>query len=198
MTDSLPSKDVSYLEWRPHQDAPNNQPWSLVLVTPDREWTVLHAPGRLELRGASPEPPASPRFPRKLPREKFDWTITPAFLNSVKDAVDAVSGHYDLSMEEIEEVLLALEKVQPSPPPAPEWQPIETAPKDGTMILTVVMGYQPGIYKWFQFEDGGGRWTPDPECFLEEAHFREWIDGNSYDPTHWMPIPSGPTKSGDA
>lgn len=80
-------------------------------------------------------------------------------------------------------------------PPVPEWQPIETAPKDGTLILTVVAGYQPGIYKWFEFEEGGGRWTPDPECFLEESHLSDWLDGCDYIPTHWMPLPSGPTKA---
>lgn len=86
-------------------------------------------------------------------------------------------------------------KMRPVKPPLPEWRPIATAPKDGSLILTVVTGWQPGIYKWFAFEEGGGRWTPDPECFLEEAHLGEWIDGNSYDPTHWMPIPKGPTAT---
>jgi hypothetical protein len=72
------------------------------------------------------------------------------------------------------------------------WQPIETAPRDGTLILTVVAGWRPGIFKWFEFSEGGGRWTPDPESFLNESDLDEWMDGNKYEPTHWMPLPVTP------
>jgi hypothetical protein len=82
-----------------------------------------------------------------------------------------------------------LAAMRPSPPPG-AWQPIETAPKDGTLILTVVAGWQPGIFRW----DEIGRWTPDPESFLNASDLGEWIDGNEYNPTHWMPLPTGPTK----
>jgi len=67
-----------------------------------------------------------------------------------------------------------------------EWQPIETAPKDGTDILI----YQPPEKIWgLIFEhviyvchfDGRGRWTES--------------DGERYSnfkPTHWMPLPEPP------
>lgn len=55
MTDSQTSKEQTYLEWRWHnKDDP--QPWSLVLVTPSRDWAILNSPNRLEVRGVPDEP----------------------------------------------------------------------------------------------------------------------------------------------
>ena len=72
-----------------------------------------------------------------------------------------------------------------------EWQPIETAPKDGTWILVFEHDeYSPSIHvvRWGQPEWGGGDLTwvtmalgPNPD---------------TYDPhpvTHWMPLPDPPT-----
>lgn len=63
-----------------------------------------------------------------------------------------------------------------------EWQPIETAPKDGTMVLI-----------WRKLEKGIGG------DFPAHAAVDEWR-GNSWyrtrpgqQPTHWMPLPSPPT-----
>ena len=67
-----------------------------------------------------------------------------------------------------------------------DWQPIETAPKDGTPIL----GWAPdselanpvhyAVIWWFQWTELGG-----------------WVrEGDEYDiaadPTHWMPLPDAP------
>jgi hypothetical protein len=66
-----------------------------------------------------------------------------------------------------------------------DWQPIETASKDGTRILA-----------WFPFEDDAyvTRWTKN---VYEDA--MNWtLDGGEsarlkFDPpTHWMPIPERP------
>ena len=63
----------------------------------------------------------------------------------------------------------------------PQWQPIETAPKDGTRIL----GAWPQLRKW---------WTIQPVFF----HCGDWIHGWDEDedlalyPTHWMPLPTPP------
>jgi hypothetical protein len=61
------------------------------------------------------------------------------------------------------------------------WQPIETAPKDGSPILA----YQPDggcvVISWVEYFDGGGVWTVD------------WVDGaEPPTPTHWMPLPEPP------
>jgi len=67
----------------------------------------------------------------------------------------------------------------------PGWQPIETAPRDGTWFL----GFEPGkhledqnrVWKWV---DDGADW----QGFVDAA------DMNDYDeqPTHWMPLPEPP------
>lgn len=95
-----------------------------------------------------------------------------------------------------------------------EWQPIETAPKDGTEILAFGMGVEgepvvmwddskPRIPMWrvihwketwyddyAEQPDGSYRkdrkqgfayWGPNPQQFR---------------PTHWMPLPTPPTKPG--
>jgi hypothetical protein len=61
-----------------------------------------------------------------------------------------------------------------------EWQPIETAPKDGTTILIFVSGECETVC-W----DGG--W------FL--GWFDTWDDPvMAHYPTHWMPMPKPPTQ----
>jgi Lar family restriction alleviation protein len=60
------------------------------------------------------------------------------------------------------------------------WQPIETAPRDGTQILGWD-GDARQIVWWCE----GGRWISDK---LQEYHL-----GEREDPTHWQPLPSPPT-----
>ena len=76
------------------------------------------------------------------------------------------------------------------------WQPIESAPKDGTSILACVSGYVPSQVQWVEF-DGVGKWSDDPEMFMEEYHFRAYFSGTAYDPTHWMPLPTSPLAGGE-
>ena len=68
------------------------------------------------------------------------------------------------------------------------WQPIETAPKDGTSVL---------VYGFWEGELN----LQDDERDVWKAHFfwDQWcVDGGEYysqyvvDPTHWMPLPEGP------
>lgn len=56
-----------------------------------------------------------------------------------------------------------------------QWQPIETAPKDGTPILAADKGPYPFVAEWFI----GGR---------------NWIgaDGRYWQPDRWMPLPAAP------
>jgi Protein of unknown function (DUF551) len=64
-----------------------------------------------------------------------------------------------------------------------KWQPIETAPKDGTAILALV--------------DGLHENTGEP-FIAAVAWYREgfWLvneeGGDTYQPTHWMPLPPPP------
>ncbi len=58
-----------------------------------------------------------------------------------------------------------------------DWQPINTAPKDGTYVL--VYGRHEGVRI--------GKW---------ETLFDDWeapYEGGLLEPTHWMPLPDPPT-----
>ena len=61
-----------------------------------------------------------------------------------------------------------------------EWQPIETAPKDGTSILAID---EDGFY--FVVEYAG----------VLEPYGHQWTDGGTLlEPTHWMPLPAPPAE----
>lgn len=80
-----------------------------------------------------------------------------------------------------------------------EWQPIETAPKDGTEVLVwcskcalvpIAMSYSSAAY--FELEYG------DPE-YMEEGWYMSWsypVDPPevTWQPTHWMPLPPPPQE----
>ncbi len=73
-----------------------------------------------------------------------------------------------------------------------EWQPIETAPKDGRIPLLMsdpVMGVILG--RWDDGYDDEGNLCAEPCWLFAEAY----PDGDSLfecEPTHWMPLPSKP------
>ena len=59
-----------------------------------------------------------------------------------------------------------------------DWQPIDTAPKDGTAILIFGIGY-------------------DKNPFVSGWHCGRWADYKTFKhpiPTHWMPLPPNPLK----
>ena len=56
-----------------------------------------------------------------------------------------------------------------------EWQPIETAPKDGARILATSLGCVVHIHYW---NSTANDWMID------------FADGVGWQPTKWMPIPS--------
>ena len=62
-----------------------------------------------------------------------------------------------------------------------EWQPIETAPRDGTELL--LYQQEAGIQvSW---------WGHDPD-----NQDTGWV-GSVPEPTHWMPLPEPPINRGD-
>lgn len=67
-----------------------------------------------------------------------------------------------------------------------DWQPIETAPKDGTEILLFELQCYDEPYIatgiWHRW-DGGERWLPAVYGGARTDYF---------DPTHWMPLPDAP------
>ena len=77
-----------------------------------------------------------------------------------------------------------------------EWQPIDTAPKDGTRVLVVVTGdvfiahwSDEAAFERCETKPGWQIFASDGDCWYAWA-----VD----DATHWMPLPSGPLPAGDA
>ncbi len=68
-----------------------------------------------------------------------------------------------------------------------EWQPIESAPKDGTRVL---LGLN---YK-------GRSIVTDDNWSDEHDQWVEWYDiaGDEIEPSHWMPLTPVPALSGGA
>lgn len=81
----------------------------------------------------------------------------------------------------------------PQPAPAPGWKPIETAPKDGTWIMTIIdaPGCHPGVVAW-QTHYGRSRWAEDPGNHEIEECWKEGFLIGSYSPSHWQPLPPPP------
>lgn len=81
-----------------------------------------------------------------------------------------------------------------------EWQPIETAPKDGTRFLAFVPDQEDCIAAIaVAFWNPGSpsvnfKPTEDPDLWrrtiTENGHFE--LEGGWYFPTHWMPLPDPP------
>lgn len=75
-----------------------------------------------------------------------------------------------------------------------EWQPIETAPKDGTSVLIIGAAWrEPVISRWYVHYLHG---KPDPRR-PPEWEQQDMCGGfGSYNgpihPTHWMPLPEPP------
>ena len=67
-----------------------------------------------------------------------------------------------------------------------QWQPIETAPKDGTQIMLWITGLEPRPRIGFWSERGidSGWYSLQSQYFI------------GFDVTHWMPLPSPPVGSG--
>lgn len=72
-----------------------------------------------------------------------------------------------------------------------EWQPIETAPKDGRHILLFAPGYRPDI-------------NP-PDYYVAQWRYGMWslVHAGGYavdalldeEPSHWMPLPNPPSAN---
>lgn len=74
---------------------------------------------------------------------------------------------------------------------APAWRPIETAPKDGTLI---VLGARNGVWlgKYLPLYGSGYRpENPWSSMLLNHDHMAERYTR----PTHWMPLPPSPSSA---
>ncbi len=71
----------------------------------------------------------------------------------------------------------------------PQWQPIETAPKDGTNIVLTPLGFGHRSHASFV-----GYWVPEVNGFAVQhvGHMHGLAK-----PTHWMPLPEPPEGTWD-
>lgn len=73
-----------------------------------------------------------------------------------------------------------------------QWQPIETAPKDGMRILVRTVGGRITIVRWHRrqwtiyadYDNRSLQWLRGPKDWL--------VLGKAACPTHWMPLPASP------
>lgn len=73
-----------------------------------------------------------------------------------------------------------------------DWQPIDTAPKDGTKIFGVSR-------QWWTPINGDHRWAYSPILVTFWMSDRgKWEFGCYAQPTHWLSIPELPTEGGAA
>jgi hypothetical protein len=79
------------------------------------------------------------------------------------------------------------------------WQPIETAPRDGTQVLLYAPGRltygawsEPSTTPRIKYQDG---FAPEPEWDEFEPYWASWDGGftEKAPPTHWMPLPPPPS-----
>jgi hypothetical protein len=68
-----------------------------------------------------------------------------------------------------------------------EWQPIETAPRDGAELL--LCAADPLVVG--RFYRGVGQWADANPAFRSKAG---WFWAFGIRPTHWMPLPAPPPK----
>ena len=71
----------------------------------------------------------------------------------------------------------------------PEWQPIETAPKDGTRVI---LGNKYGVWMGEfcdTYQAGHEPQSPWQSVLLNHDRISKQ---RSYFPTHWMPLPAAP------
>lgn len=67
------------------------------------------------------------------------------------------------------------------------WQPIETAPRDGTYVI---------LFWPYITQDGfaaGGYWY-DPQNGVAPRWYSDMVNSGATPPTHWMPFPDPPTE----
>ena len=102
-------------------------------------------------------------------RKLFEATERLTLLDGEYEAAKA--GTYNRLNDELQRLLAAT-----------QWRPIETAPKDGTVIVA---------HDWHR---GCGIYGHD-ETQLVSFKDGEWFGKDSYEihyPTHWMPLPKPP------
>ena len=147
------------------------------------------------------QPPATPQEPEQAQtlNDVFDVFETWARRKGATDTSSVSLGFWAFNEfhaiigQPLRDWLLSRRASTPSPE-GQTWQPIETAPKDGTRIDLWAKSWLPAFdrFEFRRFADC--YWSKgDTMCNVKAAWTgldREWH------PTHWSPLPSPPTPEG--
>jgi hypothetical protein len=122
--------------------------------------------------------------------------------------IDVAPGQHRRFQAAIETAIRSLaDKTNASPsPPAGEWQPISSAPKDGTAIWLVVsgrpyIGYCEPADGWLRkrdlwFAKATYRRKNEPEPYETLTTDKVYLtSGADVQPTHWQPLPAPPPSA---
>ena len=109
-----------------------------------------------------------------------------------KAEIDAYIGQIHQSNDSITLRSAPLYTTPPAAAVSEPWQPIETAPEDGTEIL-MTNGVDVSSGQWFS--EYGGTFDQDgaPNGDEIDAGWMDWSGGMQPEPTHWMPLPPAPS-----
>ena len=113
---------------------------------------------------------------------------------NLRDAAQAAKqvlyGNGD-GVDMIEDALDILESALSTP----EWQPMETAPRDGPHAQKIMLLSESGIvsvgYWDSYYAEGGGGYENWPDTWVEPVS-GELLSLNYDPPTHWQPLPEPP------
>lgn len=72
-----------------------------------------------------------------------------------------------------------------------EWQTIDTAPKDGS-VIHISQGRNVVSAYWSQCAEAFGGDEEFPWVFLDPTNGTNGYMGGRFGPTHWMPLPPPP------
>lgn len=119
--------------------------------------------------------------------------IAPDALRALRDKVSNHLAFHQLPfdtwdlLDELRDVLAALLDADPPAETPQQWQPIESAPKNGTYLLLrgdswyINRPYRVHVGRWVADAGrDGGWWEQSEDAYLT-------LDGDR--PTHWMPLP---------
>ena len=105
------------------------------------------------------------------------------------DAANALDA-YDKTMQRIAEA------PSPTPPAGDGWEPIETAPKDGTTILVWSQLYG-GVAVLAYWDSDKYAKTPKPFWATSSQRYVGKTAERKFPPTHWRPLPPPPVSKGE-
>ena len=110
--------------------------------------------------------------------------ITDEMMKLVDEFENSICTNWELGSidagflnRELKELRAAIEAAQ-------AWRPIETAPKDGTLVIVGAPGYASVSARW-------GWESPWIDGWWCDGHRSDAV-GPEFTPTHWMPLPPPP------